>query len=103
MTAHHCWETDLQLDSSLVTLFADRSELQAVAEKVPYTGVVEINGTADEPDLLLSPSNTVVPVEHGRFAPSTLYKAISCTPVSNTKTKVYGKPNAYFIKNHIFG
>ena len=54
MTAHHCWETDSQLDSSLVTLFADRSELQAVAEKVPYTGVVEINGTADEPDLLLA-------------------------------------------------
>ena len=35
-------------DSSLVTLFADRSELQAGAEKAA------INGTADELDLLLA-------------------------------------------------
>ena len=38
----------------------------------------------------------------GSFQP-TSYKVISCTPVSNTKTKVHGKPNAYFIKNRIFG
>ena len=40
--------------SSLVTLFADRSELQAGTEKVPDTGVAAINGTTDELDLLLT-------------------------------------------------